>query len=315
MVRTRAFVLRTGAAAAAAAACRIPAFAQGTATPLKVGAYPTDTFCEAYYAADKGFYKDAGFNVEITSLGSGTALAAAALSGALDVAVTNGLAVASAQLRNVPLVFVASAGLYNPAGTQLLVAESGPIRSAKDLSGKIVAVSSVKGAEALGLQAWIDQNGGDSSQVKLTEIAPSEMPAATLRGTIAAGVVTEPNLSAARAGGGLRSIGAPFDPFGSRFLLGGWCANATWVKNNPAVVKRFVDVTYATAKWANAHHDESAAILAKYAKLSPDVLRTMVRCPYGESLVPAMLQPIYDLAVKYKMLDRSVDANTVIAKV
>lgn len=312
---SRAFVLRATAASAAAVAAGIPAFAQGTLTPLKVGAYPTDTFCEAYYAADKGFYKDAGFDVEITSLASGTALAAAALSGALHVAVTNGLAVGSAYLRNVPLVFVASAGLYNPGATQLLVAENGPIRSAKDLDGKIVSVSSVKGAEALGLQAWIDRNGGDSSKVKLTEIAPSEMPAATLRGTIAAGVITEPNLSSARAIGGLRSIGAPFDPFGSRFLLGGWCANTNWVKSNPGIVKRFVDVTYVTARWANAHHDESAVILAKYAKLSPDVLKTMARSPYGEALVPAMLQPIYDLAVKYKMLDGAVDANNVIAKV
>jgi NitT/TauT family transport system substrate-binding protein len=313
---TRSFVLRTGAAAAAAfAGSRASAFAQGTLTPLKVGAYPTDTFCEAYYAADKGFYKDAGFNVEITSLGSGTALAAAALSGALDVAVTNGLAVASAALRNVPLVFVASAGLYNPAATQLLVAESGPIRSAKDLDGKIISVSSVRGAESLGLLAWIDRNGGDANKVKLTEIAPSEMPAAALRGTIAAGVITEPNLSAARAMGGLRSIGAPFDSFGTRFLLGGWCANANWVKSSPTVVKRFIDVTYVTARWANTHHDESAVILAKYAKLSPEVLRTMARAPYGESLVPSMLQPIFDLAVKYKMLDGPVDATTVIAKV
>ncbi len=313
---TRSFVLRVGAAAATAlAASRAAAFAQGTLTPLRVGAYPTDTFCEAYYAADKGFYKDAGFNVEITSLASGTALAAAALSGALDVAVTNGLAVASAYLRNVPLVFVASAGLYNPAATQLLVAESGPIRSAKDLDGKTISVSSVRGAEALGLLAWIDRNGGDASKVKLTEIAPSEMPAATLRGTIAAGVITEPNLSSAKAIGGLRSIGAPFDSFGTRFLLGGWCANTSWVKSNPAIAKRFIDVTYATARWANAHHDESAVILAKYAKLSPDVLKTMARSPYGESLVPSMLQPIYDLGVKYKLLDGSVDANNVIAKV
>lgn len=309
----RAAALRAAAAATFAAAAGGRAFGQAL-TPLKVGAYPTDTFCEAYYAADRGFYKQAGFDVEITSLGSGTALAAAALSGALDVAVTNGLAVASAHLRNVPLVFLASAGLYNPAATQLLVAGSGPIRSAKDLTGKIVAVSSVRGAEALGLQAWIDQNGGDSSAVKLTELAPSEMAAAATRGTIAAGVVTEPNLTAAKAAGGLRSIGAPFDPFGSRFLLGGWCANANWVKTNAPVVKRFVEVTYATARWANAHHDESAAILAKYAKLGPDVLRTMQRCPYGESLVPAMLQPIYDLAVKYKMLERNVDASDVIAK-
>lgn len=228
---------------------------------------------------------------------------------------TNGLAVASAHLRNVPLVFVASAGLYNPAATQLLVPESGPLRSAKDLGGKTIAVSSVRGAESLGLVAWIDQNGGDSTSVHLTELAPSEMPAALVRGTIAAAVVTEPNLSAARALGGLRSLGAPFDPFGSRFLLGGWCANANWVKANPAIVKRFVDAIYATARWANGHHDESAAILAKYAKLSPDVLRTMGRCPYGESLVPGMLQPIYDLAVKYKQLERNVDANDVIARV
>ena len=56
-----------------------------------------------------------------------------------------------------------------------------------------------------------------------------------------------------------------------------------------------------TAAWANGHHAESAVILSRYAKLTPEVMATMVRSTYGDAarLEPPMLQPVIDVAVKY----------------
>jgi len=101
---------------------------------------------------------------------------------------------------------------------------------------------------------------------------------------------------------------------GPRLMLSGWFTTTTWLKANPVAAKRFADAIYETAKWANGHHDDTAQLLAKYAKIDIAVLRTMARCPYGETLTPANLQSAYDLAYKYKVFDRPVDANDVIAK-
>jgi ABC-type nitrate/sulfonate/bicarbonate transport system substrate-binding protein len=67
-------------------------------------------------------------------------------------------------------------------------------------------------------------------------------------------------------------------------------------------------------RWANAHPDESAVSLAKYAKLDPEVVRTMNRSPYGTALTPDMLQPYLDLGYKYKYIGRQLKATDLIVK-
>jgi hypothetical protein len=54
------------------------------------------------------------------------------------------------------------------------------------------------------------------------------------------------------------------------------------------------------ARWANANHADTQAIILKYTKITPDVAAKMLRTTYGETKVDAALvQPAIDLAVKY----------------
>ena len=53
------------------------------------------------------------------------------------------------------------------------------------------------------------------------------------------------------------------------------------------------------AVWGNANHAKSAEILLKYAKMDPDAAANMVRVKYGETLNPAWLQPVINVAAKY----------------
>ena len=88
-------------------------------------------------------------------------------------------------------------------------------------------------------------------------------------------------------------------------------ANRTRVRT---LMRRLRTTIYSTAVWANTHLDESAEILAKYAKLDPEVVRTMNRSPYGTALTPDMLQPYLDLGYKYKYTSRPLKASDLIAK-
>ncbi len=56
---------------------------------LRVATTPIDAGAQVYYAADMGFFKKAGFDVQITSLPGGPAIAAAIVSGAFDFAQIN----------------------------------------------------------------------------------------------------------------------------------------------------------------------------------------------------------------------------------
>jgi NitT/TauT family transport system substrate-binding protein len=98
-------------------------------------------------------------------------------------------------------------------------------------------------------------------------------------------------------------------------MIGGWFCTTDWLQKNRDLARRFVAVMYDTARWANSHPDESGAILAKYSKVDPAVIKSMSRAPYGTSLVPSMLQSVIDLAYKYKVVDKRYAASDVIARI
>lgn len=311
---------RAHALSAIAAAPLVGAFPRvaraDAALTVRVAATANDTYAQAYYAQDLGSFTKAGLNVEIQTFSAGGPVTAAVAGGAADIGIAGAPTIAAATAHGIPFVFLCPGGIYSadhPA-TGLAVATDGPIKSAKDLDGQTVAVGAIKDGNWLGAVAWIDQNGGDSSKVRFVELPFAEMGPAIKRGSIAAGTLPEPSQTRAFKTGGLRMLGRHFDVFGKRFMIGGWFARAEWVKTNPVAAKKYIDVMYATAKWANAHPDESAPILAKYSKIDDETMKTMIRSAYGESLTPAMFQSQLDLATKYKVLDQKFNAADLIAK-
>src|SRR5579875_3568974 len=249
-----------------------------------------------------GFFQRAGLNVAVEAFPNGAGVTTALAGNAIDVGITNPISLANAVEHGLPFQFFA-------------VAAESPIKSARDLNGKTIATTAVKDSNSLHIVAWIDRNGGDSATIQLVEMPFSAMAAAVRRGTVAAAPIAEPALSAAKKAGGLRVLGHPMDVYGKRFMVGGWFGRADFLSANAASIRRLTAAIYATADWANRHPDESAAILAKYAKLDPAVVKTMNRAPYGTSLTPEMLQPYLDLGYKYRYLERRFSATELIAKV
>jgi NitT/TauT family transport system substrate-binding protein len=291
----------------------IPAAGLGEAgRPLRIGAITSDTYGEAYYSQDLGLFKRAGLDVEITTLTNGTAILTAVLGGALDIGISNTVAIATAVIHGFPVGFIAGGALYlSTAPTTVLCVDRGsPSRSAKDLEGKTVAVSALRDMNAAGTRAWLTENGADVAKVQFIEMAFPEMAPALRRGTVAAATIPEPQLTDAK--NDVRIFAKFFDVIGKRFMNGGWFSTPDYVKKNPETVKRFVEVIYTTAKWANAHHSESAAILSKYSKVGLETTRSMTRAVYSESLDPRLIQPSIDVAFKYKLLDRAVNAGEIV---
>ena len=71
---------------------------------------------------------------------------------------------------------------------------------------------------------------------------------------------------------------------------------------------------YDTARWSNSHHAEAFAVLVRDAHFDGEKLRGMTLTTFATSLTPALVQPVLNIATQYKIFDRALDANTLIAR-
>jgi NitT/TauT family transport system substrate-binding protein len=276
--------------------------------PLRVGATNDEDFAEAFYAADLGYYADAGFDATVTMLATGSAVVNAVLGGALDVGIGNLASISAAHVRGLPIALLAPCAVFTRGLTThaVLVAPASPIHSAADLAGRTVGLTSLNSLLHIAVKTWIDKTGGDASAVKYVEIPLSEMVVALQSGRIDAVGITEPWVSRAKTQ--TRILGKPFESVGNNFLITGWIATKSWAEANRSSVERLAAVVRRTAIWTNANPRPSAAILSRYVAVDADVIEHMNRTRMGTTLDAASIQPVIDAAARYNVLPKAFPA-------
>lgn len=279
---------------------------------LRVAGIPIDVGALSYYADKEGFFKKHGLDVEVITGQNGAAVAAAVAGGSLDIGDGNTTAVALAHQGGFPFVLIAPSGAYTSKSptSALMVSKNSSIKSAKDLVGKVVGVAGLKSVGEVAVRAWLEKNGVPSDNAKYVEISYSQMGPALDAGRIDAALAEEPAV-AALLDGNARVLARPYDVIAPEFLEGGFFALSDFVKAHPDVIKQFADAMADTARWANSHHAETAAILNSVGKtpLAPNV----VRIAYPPRVTPALIQPLLDASAKYGVLKATYPAADIIA--
>lgn len=314
----RSSFVRLGAAFALAAAAPSAALAQRL-TEVKFAAIPSDIAAEAWYAENSGILKRFGLSAQITPLTNGGAISSAVLGGAADVGYSNVISLVSAKTRGLPITIIAPANLHvasAPTAGIIAVKKSSPYQTGKDLTGKIVGVVGLNNIAHIAAKAWIDKAGGDSSATKFIEISFAEMTAAIDAGRIDAGSLdTAGDPTLGKPDDPLRRIGSAFDAVAPRFAPSVWFTTTDWVTKHPQEAKAVVQALAATATWANAHHKETAPMLAQVTKRSVEQIESLTRVTYGEKVTPDLIQPNVDVAVKYGLLKGPFSAATMISSI
>jgi NitT/TauT family transport system substrate-binding protein len=299
---------------AAALAFALFASPAGSQTRDKITvAFPTvDPTAEVLYAYDLGFFEKAGLDVTLQPLPNGAAIAAGVASGAIDFGVGNVIAIESAHTKGVPLTIVApgAANINRSPSNVLIVAKNSPLQKASDLNGKTIATNPLRGIGDLLTSAWIDKNGGDSATVKYIEIPFPQAEAVVTQGRADASLSVEPFITQSKAD--TRVFANTFGVLGDNYLITAYFAAAPWAQSHAATVAKFAAVIRQTADWANKNQTRSAEILAKYAKLDPEVVKKTIRARYSTTLTPGQLQPTIDTAARYKFIDAGFPASEII---
>jgi NitT/TauT family transport system substrate-binding protein len=296
MTRARASAVLFGGASLLLHPAR--ARAQSTAA-LRIATLPIESAAEVFYAKDMGFFAKAGFDVDIQTMQTSAAMAAATASNAVDIGYSPVDSMATIHQKKVPVVVIAPANEYiSPSrNAGLALPANSAVRTAKDLNGKTIAVSNLRSLSENAARAWMDRNGGDSSTAKFVEIPFPAMQPALDTGHVDAAWVAEPFISAAAKNGRIIEYG--FDAIAPRFLIGAWFTTAQWASDHRDAVGRFAAVIHETAVWANKNQVQSGQIVAKYTKIDPAVIAAMTRSHYAETLTPAAMQPLIDVSAKY----------------
>ncbi len=311
---TRAAALSSGFASLASLAVALPAHAQSVTT-LRLATIPAEVDATGWYALELGYFRQHGLDVTIDTFTSGGAITAGLVGGSLDVGVASIGSLSTAHGRGLPIVAIAPGGIYNGDAptTVLAVSTSSPLRAAKDLAGKTIAVQTLGELAQFTTMSWIDKNGGDSKSVKFLEIPSSSMADALARGRVDVAFLAEPYYTQAKPA--VRFFGAGYDGISKHFLNTAWLATNDWIARNPATARSFAAAMRQAAQWANQPRNAgpSGAILAKYTKIPPETIAKMQRARFALTLDPAMLQPVIDVSAQYKVLAHGFPATELIA--
>ncbi len=292
-----------------------PRPARAALIPIRMATPGGDTYAEPFYGVDAGFFQKAGFDAQITVMNNAGAALAAVVGGSVDVALGDIVGIANAIAHGIPIAIFAGAGLYtsSAATTFLCVDHAATIANAKEFEGQTIAVVTLVGLGTSATKAWLAQNGADLAKIRFIELPQAEMQPALGRGTIAGAVLVEPFFTAAKSQ--IRILGRPYDAVAKEFLICQWIATREWLTAHLADVKRLVPAIYETARWANTHHDDSLPIVARWNKVDPERMRGIVRAAYATRLDAGLIQPVIEIGVRYKTIDRPLDATTIIARV
>ena len=271
-----------------------------------------------FMAMEKGYFKAEGLEIDPVPMAGGAVIVQGVTSGDLQFGWTNVISLYQAVVEGFDFKLIAG-GATNVRGSNethaIEVLKDTPIKAAKDLEGKTVAVNTLNNIVHLMAMAWVDKNGGNSSKVKFIEIPFPQMEPALITGKIDAISVQEPFASAAARRLEIRVLANPWGDVVPKFLIASWFASDKWIQKNKATAQAFVRAINRGIDAIHADKEGARAAMIKWSGLSPDMVGKIGYPLFEKGLSEKDLQVTIDLTLKYKMIPRALKARDVISDI
>lgn len=239
--------------------------------------------------------------------------------GALDIITSTANSVMFAVSQGSKMTMIASVSRETKKGfhTLYMVKDDSPIKSPKDLKGKLIGINGLKSSIHMWAAMVAEKAGYDAA--KDVRFVPVPFPAqgeALRAGKIDVGAFPEPFAYMEQQKGGLRTLFTSKDavPFDEELIV--LVANPAFLAKNGPAVRAFLSDLIVATKYYQTHRKEAqkALIDAKITRIPPDVYFAMPdyeRDPTGRIKVDSLKQ-MQDLQIKAGFQDKAVDIQKIV---
>jgi NitT/TauT family transport system substrate-binding protein len=269
--------------------------------------------CAPIYIAQKqNLFEAEGLDVRVKLISQSTASIPALAKGEVDITCGNYVSFLQAQEKGTfKLSIVGEAAILTSNYVSVLTGPDSPIRTAKDLEGKTVAVNLLHNIQTLTLDAILKANGADPAKVRYVAVPFPQMGAALEKGQVDAVSSVEPFVSdirrKLRARVAVNGGGAPV----TNTPLSGYLSTQDFTSKNPKTAAAFQRALF-KAQQAAADRKRVEEVVPTYARIQPDVAAVITLPGYPASLSTARIQRVVDLMTTGGLLKQKPDLSTLL---
>ena len=326
LVPSRRTLLKTAAAATALGALGAPSIVRAQAVKVRVGFWPVAAGLPFFAAVEKGYFKEAGLEVEPLKFAGAQQVMEAMLSGRSDGS-SNGTGSA-----NLAIGEIAQPGLFkifatNPSNAkyvldEFIVPKDSPAKTMADLKGKKVA--SGPGIQNVTLaKTMLERSGATGATVM--ELPIGQHIAALVAGQVDACYTLEPTGTIGRMNGTTRVLESGVV---ARYILGdpmapwhGGAASLTteFIKKNPEVAKKFIAAYARGIELVRSKPDEARQFMKGYTAIEGPLTSEVPLASYMlyNEFKPsdvAYFQKFYDLFTEKGIFEKKVVVENLLYK-
>ena len=236
-------------------------------------------------AQEKGFYEQAGLNVEIgPGKGSGSTAQLVA-SKATQFGFADGFVVGNGVSKGMSIKMVA--GIFRRNPTAVVVLEESDIKSPKDLEGKTIAIPT----GATQFQQWpafMKGCGLDASKIRITNIDPAGSPPALITGQVPAiAGYAQGYVPSVEIRGNKKARVFWYADCGVTAVSNGIIVHADLIKDDPELIRSFVAASLKGFLYGRAHVEEIAAVVKKFSEATvPAISRREAELSFDTWVTP-----------------------------
>jgi NitT/TauT family transport system substrate-binding protein len=267
-----------------------------------------------HIAQKAGYFEAEGLKVQIKPIAQSPLAIPALSKGEVDIiAGANYVSFLQAQEKGTLKISVVAEGATLTSNMMnVLVMPDSPIKTAKDLEGKKIAINVPNNIQSLTLNAILKANNVDATKVQYVPVPFPQHAVALSKKQVDAVHTVEPFLSAIQKEHGARvAVNGGSEPV-TDTPVSGFIATQDFVKKNPKTAAAFQRAIIKGQQAAAADRKKVEEVLPGYAHIEPDVAKVITLPGFPTSLNATRMQRIVDLMASSGLLKTKVDIKSLL---